>query len=490
MAYIPIKGFLPDVDPSLEGVLPMVVDALPSVRGYEAMPGAENEGVNTATASVVGADSITQLDGTTRTFMGTATEIFENSSGTWADRSSTTAGYTTTTRWRFGVFGNDSIAASKENTIQFSASGAFADLTGAPKASIVEIVDRQAVALNVDDGGTDDVDRWRTSAQDDIHDWATSVATLAATGRLVDTPGAITAGRRVGKDIAVYKDTSLYLGRFVGPPIVLDFDLISDDIGAPSQEAVVSVENFGHLFPGREDFYLFNGAQMQHVGQGRIAGWFFNRRLDLANRSKIIGVENPNKSRVIWWYPSVDGGGALDEWVSFNYHTGKWGHGKLEVTFPFRAIFDSSPTYATLGDLYTTYADLPEIPYNSSFWSNVNTRTSYFDSSGVLKSLSGTGRDMEITLSDLGADDRYSFQSRVRPRFSAYPISGKLVNSYRDNLGDEPVSSSGTAVLSDGKFDMERESRWHRNRMVFSSITGSAVEVLGFDVTLQEAGVE
>ena len=288
----------------------------------------------------------------------------------------------------------------------------------------------------------------------------------------------------------LFRSASLYLGRFGNPNLVIDFDLVSDAVGAPSQEAVVSIENFGHIFMGQDDFHIFNGAQIQHIGDQRISEWFFGTRLDAANRSKVVAVHEPLFSRVIWWYPSLDGGGVLDEWVSYNYHNGRWGHGKQTVTYPFRAIFDSSITYATLGNFFATYADMPSIPYDDTFWSSINTRTSYFDQSGVLYSLSGTGQDMEITFSDLGDDDRYSFMSRVRPRFAKFPASGTLAHSYGDNLGAGMTSASPSVSLNDGKFDLQREARWHSDHMTFSSVSGSTTEVLGFDVNIQAAGDE
>src|SRR5690606_22888087 len=105
----------------------------------------------------------------------------------------------------------------------------------------------------------DQPDRWWCSALEDYTAWTPSIATQSATNRLYDTPGPITAGRRLGDYLAVFKKRAIYLGQYVGPDQIWRWPLITDRVGAISQEASVSLEEFV-LFMGDDGFWVFDGA--------------------------------------------------------------------------------------------------------------------------------------------------------------------------------------------------------------------------------------
>lgn len=487
MTYVAIKGFSPDQESTTEGILQDTNNFCPTQRGMEAIAKAETTNQPVLSATVVGAVSIRQVNGTIRTFAGTPNDIFEDAGGSWTNVSSATGSYTLTTRWRFEQLEDETFATNDADVIQFSASGAFSDLTGAPTAAIIQVIDRQLVALNTNDGTFgDDGNRWRTAAQDDPHDWTIAISVLGASGRLVDTPGEITAGRRLGDQLAVYKEDSLYLGRFVGPPEVLIFDLRSDEIGASNQEAVVSVESFNFFASeSAEDFFVFDGSTPVRIGHPFISEWFFSQ-LDRDSRTRIIGVDDVPNERIFWWYPSTDGNGAIDRWVCFHYKSNKWGKGELTLQYVFDYIQDTAPTYDTLGDFFSTYEDLPTIPYDDKFWTASTRLIGLFDTTNLLRTLSGGGQDSSMTLFDIGTESNFTFLSRARPRFRTKPLTGTLDISFRENLGDDPISSTAAATLSDGKFDFERSSRWHTLRPQY---TGT-VEVLGYDIEGQPDGEE
>jgi len=66
----------------------------------------------------------------------------------------------------------------------------------------------------------DQPDGWWCSGLFNQAVWTPSVATQCANGRLVTAPGRITAMRELGDDVVAYKARSMFLGRYVGPPIV------------------------------------------------------------------------------------------------------------------------------------------------------------------------------------------------------------------------------------------------------------------------------
>src|SRR5690606_24284407 len=104
-------------------------------------------------------------------------------------------------------------------------------------------------------------------------DWANSVATQAGTDTLEETPGGITASRRFGNTLVVYKKNSMFLGVNVGPPNIWEFNLIPGSAGALSQEVVVNIgtpDNPKHIFMGEDDFYLYDGSKPIPIGANRV----------------------------------------------------------------------------------------------------------------------------------------------------------------------------------------------------------------------------
>ena len=68
----------------------------------------------------------------------------------------------------------------------------------------------------------------------------------------------------------------------------------------------------------------------------------------------------------------------------------------MDVQFAFKYV-SAAVTYENLGDLFATYDDIAQIPYNSSFWSNVSRKTGIFNSSKVLQTLDGGSASSSIT---------------------------------------------------------------------------------------------
>ena len=91
MTYVAIKGFSPDQESTTEGILQDTNNFCPTQRGMEAIAKAETTNQPVLSATVVGAVSIRQVNGTIRTFAGTPNDIFEDAGGSWTNVSSATA---------------------------------------------------------------------------------------------------------------------------------------------------------------------------------------------------------------------------------------------------------------------------------------------------------------------------------------------------------------------------------------------------------------
>ena len=486
MPYIRLTGFTPDIEETTPGAILDGSNVVPTVRGMAGAPSAVNTDLPELTATAVGAASLVQLDGTIRTFAGTGTQIYEAGSQTWGDVTRSAGGTLTAgTVMRFAQLGNDSFATNDAAVIQKSTTGKFVDVSGAPTAAIIVALDSQLMAFDTNDTGFGDQgDRWWASAEGDVDSWSPSIATGAVSGRLVKTPGIIKAGHRLYDDVVAYKEQSMYLGRYVGAPTFWEFDLISDQIGAVSHEAVIPVDTF-HFFMGTDNFYVFDGARPRPIGEP-IREFFFYDELDADNRNMVRGALNRERGRIAFAYPSQAGGGKLDKIIYYHIRAARWGIPiSLSTELLFEFIRTTGPTYSTLGNSFSTYADLPQIPYDDPFWFSKVTKIAVFDTSHKLKTMDGPASTWSIRPWTYGQDDIEVFAHRIRPRFQEYPTSGTLVNAYSENLG-QTFATDTTAILTDGKFDFERSAKWHRATHTY---TGDG-EIVGIDITAKEDGLE
>ena len=481
MSMTPYVGFKPDVDPTTPGVITACTDLLPTLKGFKARPSASASGYAALAAACTGAAVILKLDGTSRMFAGTGTKLYEGSNLAWTDRSRG-GNYSATINWRFTQFGNSTLATNKTDVLQVSTTGAFADISGAPKASTMDAA-AGFVMLGATNDGTygDQTDRWWCSAYQDATSgtaWTPDVTTQCTTGRLIDAPGGINCIKALGSNFVAYKAKSMFLGSYVGAPSVFSWVQIPGEIGTNSQESVVSIGT-SHLFIGNDNIWMFDGSRPVPIGSD-INQWFF-ARLNKAYRHLIRGLHEKEATRVWFFYPS-ENSVTNDSAIIYNYTTDRWGTATLTTEIPLEYL-NGTITFASMGTLFSTFADIVAVPFDSDYWMQAAAVPAYFDSAHTLQLLIGTSSGCSITTGDIGDDTQLSLATRVRPRFLTSPTTGTMVNYFRDNLGDDATEGE-SATLDSGKFDVLCSARWHHFKYTY---TGD-VEVVGDAVSLVPDG--
>jgi hypothetical protein len=481
---VELLGYAPDADQTIIGVLTNCSGVVPSLKGMKGAPSPADTPLASLAATCMGAALLTKLDGTTRFIAGSPTKLYEAGNSTWTDVSRA-ATYTTavTGRWRFAQQENVSFAANGSDTIQASVStGAFSCVAGAPIANIIETVGKFVFALNTSTASH----QIRWSALGDYTDWTASVSTQSGANTLEDTSGEITAGRRFGSTIVVFKKTSMYLGVNSGPPNIWVFDLIPGSAGAMSQEVVVSIgapDNPKLIFMGEDDFYIYDGSRPVPIGTNRIKTAVFAALLQ-SRYYACNALHDKKNSRVYFYYPVADSA-IPDHCVVYNYRTDKWGvdDRSVEATAEYVA---SGVTYDGMGALYSTYADFPNLSYDSAFSGSTQTNPAIFDTSHQVKTMTGPAGSTSFTTGDMGDDNRVTTVTRVRPRFLTKPTTARMTNYYRMNTGDSLDTDTTTDLSSGGSFDVVRDARWHRIQMNF---TGDW-EMAGFSPEWERSGRE
>lgn len=479
---VPAIGFAPDVDPTTPGVFTDCLNVDPTVNGFAASPSMQDSGAPALASACTGSALCPQIGGSVRFIAGTGTALEELTASVWTDVSRA-GGYTAgaENRWRFAQMGDAIVAANQVDVLQASTGAAFSDIAGAPKARIVESVAGFVFAFaTVDDVNGDQPDRWWCSALYNYADWTPNVTTQCANGRFLDAPGEIRGARALGKNIVAYKERSMFLGTYLGPPVIWDWQQIPGDIGAISHESIVNIGT-AHYFIGVGDFWMFDGSRPVPIG-APVRDWFFkNASQEYLYRT--LGYYDYRSAIVYWFFVSTQSAsGAIDKCLTYNVKTQQWGLCARGIE-AIVAYLSPAITFDTLGDIYNTFDDIQGISYDSPRWYSHNQQVAMFDLSHSLKLLGGSPLNSSITTGDSGDDSQYSTLTAVRCRFQASPATGLATHMHKSVSGD-PLSSGESSTMDDGKFDMLYSDRWHRVKMDF---TGS-MAMNGYDLALVADG--
>eukprot|EP00918_Siedleckia_nematoides_P078502 GHVU01171785.1.p1 GENE.GHVU01171785.1~~GHVU01171785.1.p1 ORF type:complete len:446 (+),score=21.05 GHVU01171785.1:432-1769(+) len=403
----------------------------------------------------IGAASISDLDGNRRLFAGTDSTLNELSGTTWGDVSKG-AGYDlgAEDRWAFIGYGDAILAATPTEVIQAITSGDFDDISGAPKAKLIESAKGFAVAFNTDSYG----DEWYCSAYLDYTDWNLDVATQCVKGRLIGGSGPLTAARRFGDNICAYKAGAIFVGTYVGAPEVWRWDQASTDVGCVGQDAVVDTA-YGHFFVGRDNVYLFDGTTPKPICNGVIREWLFADMNPTFSYQAMCLWERP-KARLWIFYPSNTSVGGCDRCVVHHVPSKRWGIAHQSV----EAICSSAVptiTYDAGAGNITTYDSGPPIPFDSSYWVSGQISPAVFNTSHVLSALIGSCLTASFTTGDFGLDDRQSYCDALFVRYTHEPTLSQGTGYARYREGG-PAFTGATVAWYDGQHPMDQSARFHR----------------------------
>lgn len=457
----PLLGFSPDLDPMTPGVVTDCSMVVPFEAGLKGAPSAASVGVTALAAACTGTAVLSDLIGNRRFIAGTAAKLYDWSGSAWTDVSRATSyAAGTEDRWSFIQYGNSALAATITAKIQRSTGAAFADISAAPQATMIESVLGFAMAFHTVDAtyGTSP-DRWWCSALYDETDWTPAISTQCTTGRLIGGSGPITAARRFGDDIVVYKARTMFVGRYAGPPSVWDFRQVSNDVGCVGQDAVVDTM-IGHIFVGQDNVYLYDGTTPRPLDNSTaLRTWLF---LDMnpAFRYKTI-VSYDRLTYTVSIYYASSAGSTIDSCVVYHLLTKQWGRANRNIE---AAVAYISPTLTYAGSaLVTTYEAGPAVPFDSPFWTAGAQVAAVFDASHTVRSLSGACTASHLTTGDIGDESGYTFCDKVRIRYAQAPTTSTATGYTRDQEG-VTLSEQTSAGMTDGRHDVRQRARFHRFR--------------------------
>ncbi len=462
-----LLGFMPDADPTTPGALLDCDNIIPAESGVQSAPSPVTPADVPPLADVCrGAAVVSKLDDLRRIFAGTDSNLYELVAGAW---SSVGSGYGggPDARWTFAQFGDSTIASNLADAMQRSTGGAFSAIAGAPKARVVFTVQGFVMALHTDDAGFGlNPDRWWCSAAFDDTDWTPSVTTQATTGRLVSAPGRITAGGRLGDYAVVYKEKAIYVGQYVGAPVVWDWQLIpGGDAGCVGQEAWCDVGG-AHFIVGYESFYLFDGVRATPIGTGQIRQWFAeNSDPDFRYRTRCLFDRQNNR---VWVFFCGNGYDQPNQALVYHMLSKQWG--KVQWTAEAVLNYYTSSPYSmdTLDDLTPTFDAFPDVAFDSQFWWAGGQSVAGFNSSHQLQAFVGVSGTSTFKTWMVGDDEAYSLLNKIRMRFlpGRRPVTAVCQTLKGTDMTDMTLGTSSS--LNDGKFDVLDSARWHQANLTFT----------------------
>lgn len=451
--------FAPDADPMSPGIVVSAQNIVPTIRGYQhALHPTPISGA--LPAYPMGAAFLRKLNNIPRTFVGTATRLYEFING-WVDQSRVGGYDLVDARWSFRQFGDASLAASPDTIIQQSIAGAFTNVAGSPQGAYLVVSNGFVLLYRLGsywNGGAWapglSHDSWACSALYDQTNWVPAAATQSAWGRVVNTPGPITAAREHDNDVIVFKERSMYRHRYVNVPVVWALECIDSEIGAVCNEAVVDIGN-GLAFVGEHDIYVFDGTRPRPIGEG-IREWFYSR-VRWSLRWQIRGGFDRDRLLVYWWYPSPSG--QVDSAIVYHLRTGKWGH------------VDGVTCQETLSyAIDTGFVGIAEREYFAIITDLKLSKVSVPSPSSVIR------------LGWMGDDANATTLTELRPRFLRRPQTASATFYTAEDV-DAP-EDRGPADLVEKAFDCHQNATWHSAEMRFTG----AFEITGIANPLPKQG--
>lgn len=458
----PLIGFAPDADQTTPGLLSDCQNLIPALIGMEGAPEpVAPSGIPPLPAACRGTAVVYKLNNTRRIFAATTSGIYELLSGAWVDQSRV-GGYTGSAdaRWSFAQFGDSTLMANGTQKIQRSTDGVFADIASAPAAEIIFSVNSFVMALNT---GVS-TDQWHCCAVFDDTDWAESLTTQAASGRLVASPGHLTAGARLGEYAIAYKERAMFLGQYVGTPVVWDWTQVAGgDAGCVGKHALCDIGGV-HFFVGPDNFWLFDGTRPIPLGDGSVRRWFVEKA-SADYLYKTTCVFDRENNRVWIFYPKA-GSTECDGVLVYHVQTKQWGRADRSVQ---AALMHVTPgvTMDTWDSFGGSYDSLPNVGFDSPFWSAGARVLSFFDSANQLQSYTGLSTGSSLTSGEVGDDEAVSRLQQIRLRYGAAPASATAQTLHSASSGGT-FAPGPSGNMNDGKFDVLRAARWHKATVNFT----------------------
>lgn len=261
-------------------------------------------------------------------------------------------------RWDFAQFNNFVFATAQNNAPQYLDNVASDNMWSAspgspPNAKRCARVLDFLMLGNI--AGAENRIQW-SPVNNPAGDWAASRQTQAGLADLDPSGGEV---QRVvgGRFPMVFQERAIRRLSYVGPPIVWDAQVISEDKGTLAPFSVVSVGYFT-FFLSQDGFAVTNGSTEQAIGSKRVNKWFFDR-VNATKVREVQGAVDWNNRCIIWGFHQ-NSADQFDRAIIYAWRQNRWS----SATYFAQQYVDSQQDGVSLDDLDAEYPDLDLIDFS------------------------------------------------------------------------------------------------------------------------------
>lgn len=325
-----MRRWLPDAHPLTPEIYTDMNGMYPTHDGgYATIPTADGAANLYSSSDASGRGGYVRfVDGTVKFIWATlSADIFEDST----DVTGTAA-----TMRTIAMFGNVCILAQgvgANTKAKTGTGGTFADLAGSPpKAEFVVSNNTVVMLLNYNDGTTY-TDGWWASDIGDHTTWTPASSNQAANGRLTQAPGPIRGAIAFRDAIYAFKDSSVFVGRYVGRPLIWQWQLLRSDIGCSAQEAILTDGDYIYFF-GDGGIWRTDGSSFNRIddgiwgGESGIGAQYYAYK-SLSSAYFPFGLYDSITGCCMWWHNTKTSTAGYG--IAYNTRTGMWGDIGIEA---------------------------------------------------------------------------------------------------------------------------------------------------------------
>jgi hypothetical protein len=137
---------------------------------------------------------------------------------------------------------------------------------------------------------------------------------------LNDSRGAVIDGAALGDAFLIYKEDSIYIANYVGPPFIFGFKVLSKDVGLLTKNALQEFPG-GHVFISKYDVHITNGQEVKSLLTDKLQSQLFDDLDGDWYHRAFVASDVLNNEILICW-PSAGNQGWCDKCITWNWVTG------------------------------------------------------------------------------------------------------------------------------------------------------------------------
>lgn len=247
-----------------------------------------------------------------------------------------------------------------------------------------------------------------------------------------------------GGAAVVFQRESMRLIQFgnAGGGALYSLQEIADGRGSVGAKSVIAFDGVVY-FLSTNGFWQFSSAGLIPIGDGFVDRWFLNQAPATALKD-IQAAIDPFRKVVLWLYP--DGGLILGySWAPSV--TNRWFTWSSDATYLSR-LATSGYTWDSAGSIWTTWDEVPPIPFNDRFWQGGEQFLAALDASYRLATFSGP--NAAATIQTAPQNSPVSSLIGWATLIDDCPV-GKLSLGVSDALSAPAVRKTAAAKVASGR---------------------------------------